>query len=194
MPIRKEITKNNKEGNESVTTKSYKIKVIDSAKFMASSLSNLVNNLAEGMHKIKCKDCYCFPEYESVQDNLIKYRCLSFNACYSNQLDEELRNKFKNICKLSNNDINKFTLLLRKGIYPYKYMNDWEKFNELTLLETEEFFSNLNMEEIRDADYTHVKRVCKDFEVKNLDEYQDLCFKGDALFWLMCFRLLEKCV
>ena len=33
---------------------------------MASSLSNLVNNLAEGMHKIKCKDCYCFPEYESV--------------------------------------------------------------------------------------------------------------------------------
>ena len=66
MPIRKEITKNNKECNESVTTKSYKIKVIDSAKFMASSLSNLVNNLAEGMHKIKCKDCYCFPEYESV--------------------------------------------------------------------------------------------------------------------------------
>ena len=66
MPIRKEITKNNKEGNESVTTKSYKIKVIDSAKFMASSLSNLVNNLAEGMHKIKCKDCYCFPEYERV--------------------------------------------------------------------------------------------------------------------------------
>ena len=66
MPIRKEITKNNKEGNESVTLKSYKIKVIDSAKFMASSLSNLVNNLAEGMHKIKCKDCYCFPEYESV--------------------------------------------------------------------------------------------------------------------------------
>ena len=49
-------------------------------------------------------------------------------------------------------------------------MDDWEKFNELTLLEIEDFFSNLNMEEIRDADYTHVKRVCKDFEVKNLDE------------------------
>ena len=56
-------------------------------------------------------------------------------------------------------------------------MNDWEKFNELTLLETEEFFSNLNMEEIRDADYTDVKRVCKDFEVKNLDEYQDCALK-----------------
>ena len=66
MPIRKEFTKNSKEGNESVTTISYKIKVIDSAKFMTSSLSNLVDNLAKGIHKIKCKDCYCFLEYESV--------------------------------------------------------------------------------------------------------------------------------
>ena len=38
---------------------------------MASSLSNLVNNLAEGMHKVKCEDCDCFLEYESVKDNLI---------------------------------------------------------------------------------------------------------------------------
>ena len=48
--------------------------------------------------------------------------------------------------KLSNNDINKFLLLLRKGVYPYEYMDDWEKFNETTLPEKEEFYSNLNME------------------------------------------------
>ena len=41
-------------------TISYKIKFIDSARFMASSLSNLVDNIAEGIHKIKCKDCDCF--------------------------------------------------------------------------------------------------------------------------------------
>ena len=46
----------------------------------------------------------------------------------------------------SNNDINKFLLLLRKGVYPYEYMDDWEKFNETTLPEKEEFYSNLNME------------------------------------------------
>ena len=39
---------------------------------MTSSLSNLVNNLAEGIHKIECKDCDCFLEYESAKDNLIK--------------------------------------------------------------------------------------------------------------------------
>ena len=42
---------------------------------MASSLSNLVDNLAEGIYKIKCKDCDCFLKYESVKDNLIKYKC-----------------------------------------------------------------------------------------------------------------------
>ena len=47
-------------------TISYKVKFIDSARFMASSSSNLVDNLAEGIHKIKYKDCDCFLEYENV--------------------------------------------------------------------------------------------------------------------------------
>ena len=135
---------------------------------MPSLLSNLVGNLAEGIKckvKIKCKDCDCFLKYESVKDNLIKYKCLSCNNDCSTKIDEELKKKFKNTFKFSNNDINKFILLLRKGVYPYKHMDDWEKFNETTLPEKEEFYSNLNMEEITDADYMHGKRVCKDFEI-----------------------------
>ena len=65
-------------------------------------------------------------------------------------------------------------MLLRKGVYPYGYMDDWEKFNETTLPEKEQFHSNLNMEEVIDADYMHGKRVCKDFEIKNLGEYHYL--------------------
>ena len=56
----------NKDDNEGV------VKLIDSARFMVTSLSNLVNNLAEGIQKFKCKDCYCFLECESIKDNLIK--------------------------------------------------------------------------------------------------------------------------
>ena len=48
------------------------------------------------------------------------------------------------------------------------YMDDWEKFNETSLLEKEYFYSHLNMEYITDADYAHAKRVCKDFEIKIL--------------------------
>ena len=54
---------------------------------MESSLSNLVDNLAEGIHKVKCKDCDCL-EYDSVKDNLIKYKCLSCSKDYSNKIDE----------------------------------------------------------------------------------------------------------
>ena len=65
-------------------------------------------------------------------------------------------------------------------------MDDWEKFNETTLPEKEEFYSNLN---ITDADYIHAKRVCKDFEIKNLGECHNLYY-----FWLMSSKTLEKCV
>ena len=76
VPIEKEVTNIYKDDHGSVITISYKIKFIDSARFNASSLSNLVDNFAEGIHKIKCKDCHSFVEYESVKDNLIKYKCL----------------------------------------------------------------------------------------------------------------------
>ena len=50
-------------------------------------------------------------------------------------------------------------------------MDDKEKFNETSLPEKEGFYSQLSMEDIFDADYTHAKR---DFEIKNLTEYHDL--------------------
>ena len=110
----KEITKIDKDGNESFVIISCKIKFIDSAIFMVSSLLNLVDNLTEEIHKIKCKDCNCFLEYESVNDNLIKYKCLSCNKNYSNKIHEKLKKKFKNTFKFSNNDINKCILLFKK--------------------------------------------------------------------------------
>ena len=62
VPIEKEVKNIDKDGNETVVTISYKIKPIDSTKFMVSSLPNLVDNVAEGVHKIKSKNCDCFLE------------------------------------------------------------------------------------------------------------------------------------
>ena len=83
-------------------------------------------------------------------------------------------------------------MLLRKGVYPYEYMDEWEKFNGTTLLEKEEFYSNLNMEDITDADYMHAKRVYKDFEIKNLGEYHDLYLKSDTLLLVDLFENFGK--
>ena len=153
--IVKEVTNIDKYGNESVVIISYKMKFIDSARFMATSLSNLVDNLIDGIQKIKWK---CEGQFDKIK------KCVSWNKNHSNKIDEELENRFNNTLKLFNNDINKFILLLRKDVYPYERMDDWENFNETTLPEEEEFYSNLNMENITNANYAHVKRVCKDFK------------------------------
>ena len=77
-----------KNGEENLTTISYKINFIDSVRFMTIPLSNLVNNLTEEVDKIKCKDCDCFLEYKSFKDNLT-YKCLSCNKNNSNTIEEE---------------------------------------------------------------------------------------------------------
>ena len=56
-------------------------------------------------------------------------------------------------------------------------MDDWKKLNETLLEKKKDFQSYLNMEDITDADYTHVKRVC----IKNLSEYYDLFVESDTL-------------
>ena len=152
---------------------------------MASSISNLINNLSEGLHRIKCKlehddkkckicgikykYCDCFLEYTNFKDDLIEYKCLSCNKSYQGKVHEKLKERFFDTHQFlihTNHDNNKFVLLLRKGVYPYEYMNNWEKFNEKSLPEKEDFYSHLNMEDITDADYAHTKRVCKELEIK----------------------------
>ena len=71
-------------------------------------------------------------------------------------------------------------------------MDDWEKFNETTLAEKKEFYSNLNIEDITDAYYMHVKKVCKDFEIKNLGEYHDLYLESDVLLLADVFENFRK--
>ena len=58
---------------------------------MVSSVSNPIDNLAERTHKIKCKDCNCFLEYESVNYNLINYKYLFCSKNYSNKIYEKLK-------------------------------------------------------------------------------------------------------
>ena len=105
---------------------------------------------------------------------------------------KELKKRFKNTFKFSNTDISRFTLLLREGVYPYEYMDEWEKFNETKLPEKEECYSNLNVEDITYADYMHAKRVCKDFKTKLFGEYHDFYLKSDALVLADVFENFRK--
>ena len=76
VPIKKEIKKKtNKNGNNKITKISYKIKFIDSCRFMSTSLSNLVSNLSEGLHNDRCIDCKSCLDYMTTKDEQLIFRC-----------------------------------------------------------------------------------------------------------------------
>ena len=71
--------------------------------------------------------------------------------------------------------------MLRKGIYPYEYMDSWEKFNETSLPSKEDFYNKLNMEDVDHIDYRHGNNVFKGFKLKHLGDYHDLYVKSNTL-------------
>ena len=72
VPIKKKITKIDKDGNDKIVNISYKTKFIDSFRFMSSSLPNLVDNLSEGLHNDNCTDCKSCFDYMSVNRIVFK--------------------------------------------------------------------------------------------------------------------------
>ena len=71
--------------------------------------------------------------------------------------------KFPSVYQFCDCDINEFVLLLIKCVYPYEYMDSWERFNELSLLLLKAFYSKLNLEDITDKDYNHAQKVWEVF-------------------------------
>ena len=123
-------------------TIAYKLRFIDSFTFMPTSLSELVDNMSGNFNSIKCKS--------RTENN----RC---EEC--KKLIEGLIKNFPSIHQFCNNNLNKFVLLLRKGVYPYEDVDSWEKFDETSIPDKKAFYSNLNLQDISDEDYVHAQKV-----------------------------------
>ena len=142
----------------------YRIKFIDSYRFMQSSLSSLTDNLSEVNNE----------NFEIAHDTLIK--------------------KFYNTYQLCDNDFDKFNLLLRKGVYPYEYMDECQKFNEDKLPDKELFYSELNKEHITNKDYAHVQKAWDTFHQSDtalladvFENFRDKCteiYRIDPAYFL----------
>ena len=70
-------------------------------------------------------------------------------------------------------------MFLRKGVYPYEYMDSWLKFDETALPPKKDFYINLNLENINNEYYTHAQKVWDVFKIKILGEYQNLFVQSD---------------
>ena len=83
-------------------------------------------------------------------------------------------------------------MLLRKGVYPYEYMDGWDKFNDTSIPNKESFYSNLTMENITEMDYIHANNVFKTFKLNNLCDYHDLYVQSDTLLLADVFENFRK--
>ena len=83
-------------------------------------------------------------------------------------------------------------LLIRKGVYPYEYMDSWDKFEEKQLPSIDEFYSKLNMSGISEKDHQHACKVWNEFGLKNMGDYHDLYLNTDVILSANVFESFRK--
>ena len=83
-------------------------------------------------------------------------------------------------------------LLIRKGIYPYEYMDSWGRFKETSLPPAKHFYSSLNMSGISDVDYKHTCSVWQEFKIRNIGEYHDLYLRTDVILLANVFESFRR--
>ena len=164
-----------------------KLQFLDSLAFMNSSLSKLVDNLANinkdagklepEIEKFKITMKYFF---EKVRDNELIYEN---GECIPITESKQNKNDFKICIKDHHEIVNnaKFKLVIRKGVYPYDYMNSFDKFDEQSLPPIDAFYSKLTNEGIEENEYKHAQTVWQQFNIKNMGEYNDLYLLTDVL-------------
>ena len=128
-----------------------------------------------------------------TKDEKLIFRCFTCKKNYEKDFNKELIKRFANTYNFGDNDLNKFILLLRKGVFPYEYTDNWERSDETSLPDKESFYSSLNMENIDDIDYRHGNNVFKKFKLKNLGEYHDLYVQRTLYYLLMYLKTLKIC-
>ena len=109
-----------------------------------------------------------------------------FMASSLNQLVIDLKqsglDKFKNVSREFGSDVELTELMTRKGIYPYSFMDGYDKFDiDPFTLTKSDFRNDLTGEDISDCDYEFYEEICKKFDIKTLGEYHDLYLKSDVL-------------
>ena len=90
---------------------------------MSKSLSSLVKYLSDRIYIDKCIDDRSHLNYMSVKDDQLIFRCFEYKKNYNKDFNKELIKRFANSYEFCNRDINKFILLLRKGVFPYEYID-----------------------------------------------------------------------
>ena len=91
-----------------------------------------------------------------------------------------------------NDSCSQHELLIRKGIYPYEYMDSLDRFEETKLPSIEKFYSNLNMSGVSDGDYEQACSIWREFGIRNMGEYHDLYLRTDVVLLTNVFKSFRR--
>ena len=138
------------------------------------------------LNRLEFKDSFSF--LSSSLDKLVKLTKYSDNKLRNNW-QEHFKYSFNSKCIKDEKDL---FLLTDKGVYPYDYCNDFNKFNDTELQEKKHFYSRLSEEDISDADYERAKLIWKHVNIKNLGEYHDLYLETDVLLLTDVYENFRK--
>ena len=138
------------------------------------------------LNRLEFKDSFSF--LSPSLDKLVKLTKYEDNKLRDNW-QENFKYSFKG--KYIKNEKDLF-LLTEKGVYPYDYCNDFNKFNDTELPKKKHFYSRLSEEDISDADYERAKLIWKHFNIKNLGEYHDLYLETDVILLTDVYENFRK--
>ena len=112
----------------------------------------------------------------------------------SSSLDKLVSNLPKEAFKYTSEEFTgkELSLMSQKGVYPYDFMNGFEKFDQMELLTKDQFYSVLNNQHIMNNEYNHAKKVWKVFNIKTMGEYHDLYLKSDVILLADVFENFRK--
>ena len=165
--------------NEDGTPITYKLNFMDSYRFMNRPLSTLADNFSE-INECKCKNPNEQCIHTKRKNDVLICTCKTCNNKSHISIDT-LRERFPRLYKFSKGDKDKLILLLRKGVYPYDYMDSWERFNETKLPDKKSFYNKLNQEDITNKEHKHGRNVWKTYGMQNMGEYHDLHVQSDTI-------------
>ena len=132
-------------------------------------------------------------DFIGFKNNRLNYRCEECKNTSTKPINQFIE-MFPNTYQFCNGDLNKFVLLLRKGVYPHEYMDSWGRFNETSLPSKKDFYSELTLKDIADKDQNHAQKVFEEY-CTDMGDYYDMYFQTDTFLLADLFEnFRNKCL